>query len=202
MQKPKLKVLVAMFAYAGNGGVATVLPSIATWLAKTCANTGPHVEGISVKQYGDIPLTMERNRVVRDAKANGYDVIVMLDSDNCPDLYLGHDESAKPFFQTSIEFLHERAMRGLPTVVCAPYCGPPPHPVKGGVENVYVFHAAGTESQDGNDDVIGAISVEQYTREHASIMTGIQDLYLRIKLCWNTSRNMAWEVLHWNSRQY
>ena len=40
MQKTKLDVLIAMFAYAGNGGVATVLPEIAMWLAKNSPGIG------------------------------------------------------------------------------------------------------------------------------------------------------------------
>lgn len=176
MQKQKLDVLIAMFAYAGNGGVATVLPDIAVWLAKRYKemDADERIGRVAVKKYGDIPLTMERNRVVKDAKDGGFDVIIMLDSDNIPDLYLGHTTTAKPFWETSFDFLYDRSLRNLPTVVCAPYCGPPPHPVQGGEENVYVFYAIGSETIEGQEDKLGAVRFEAYSREHAAIMHGIQ----------------------------
>jgi hypothetical protein len=176
MQKAKLKILFAQFAYAGNGGVATVLPHYVPWFAKVYKqlSADPRVEQVAIKQYGDIPLDIERNRVVFDAKQHGFDVIVMLDSDNVPDLYLGHRSDAKSFIETSFNFLYEREIRGIPTVVCAPYCGPPPHPTKGGSENVYVFFATHDEGDDSKPDFVGRIKFEAYSREHAAIMRGIQ----------------------------
>ena len=128
----------------------------------------PGIGRVGWAKYGDIPLSMERNRVIKDAKENDYDIVVMLDSDNVPDLYLGSDKEAKPFIQTSLEFLLDRSKVGLPTVVCAPYCGPPPHPVDGGCENVYVFDFE--DSEDGGSEY----RLKQYSRSHAAIMRGIQ----------------------------
>lgn len=176
MQKPKLNILFAQFCYAGNGGVATVLPDFVPWFAKRNyeLKNDERVGQVAIKQYGDIPLDMVRNQVVLDAKNAGMDVIVMLDSDNVPDLYNGHLPHAKPFIETSFNFLYERAIRGIPTVVCAPYCGPPPHPVNGGEENVYVFFATQNSSDDRDLDKVGSIKFEAYSREHAAIMRGIQ----------------------------
>ena len=156
--------------------MATILPEYAPWFAKVSAELAvdERVGRVAIKKYGDIPLTMERNKVVLDAKEGGFDVIVMLDSDNLPDMYVGRDANAKPFVSSSFDFLYERGMRGLPTVVCAPYCGPPPHPVRGGIENVYVFYASQGESEVDDPDKLGAVTFEAYSREHASIMRGIQ----------------------------
>ena len=178
MQKPKLDVLVCLLCYAGNGGVATVLPEIAVWFAKLYSKmqNDDRIGRIAVKRAGDIPLTMVRNGLVKAAKDGGFDCLMMIDSDNVPDLYDGHAPNAKPFWETSFDFLYERALKGLPSVVCAPYCGPPPHPVGGGQENVYVFHVSSDESDDKDPSKHGAVRFEAYTREHAAIMRGIQPI--------------------------
>lgn len=170
----KLDVLIALYAYGGNGGIAMILPKIAIWLAKLNKemSADERIGRIGVKTLGDVPLTMCRNSCVRQAIEGGFDAILMIDSDNIPDLYLGHDPNAKPFWQTSFDFLYERSQRGIPTVVCAPYCGPPPHPVDGGQENVYVFYFATDES----DVPLASFSLEAYTRDHAALMRGIQPI--------------------------
>jgi predicted O-methyltransferase YrrM len=174
MQPAKLDVLVALLSYGGNGGVASVVPTHVPWFSKLFSelNQDNRIGKIAIKQFGDIPLSMERNRIVKTAKQGGFDVILMIDSDNVPDLYLGHKPWAKPFWKTSFDFLYERHMRGLPTVVCAPYCGPPPHPVNGGEENVYVFYAENFET-DGTQP---HFKFAAYTRNHAAQMRGIQEI--------------------------
>ncbi|NLX55062.1 MAG: class I SAM-dependent methyltransferase [Planctomycetaceae bacterium] len=174
MQPMKLDVLFAFLAYGGNGGIGMQLPEITLWYAQTLVEIQKdnRIGKIYAKKFGDIPLTMERNRAVRCAKDLGADVIVMIDSDNVPDLYVGRKEWAKPFWKTSFDFLYDRKLRGLPTVVCAPYCGPPPHPSTGGHENVYVFHGEASES-DIHDTSIRFVA---YSREHAAQMRGIQSI--------------------------
>ncbi len=170
----KVDVLIAQFAYAGNGGVAAILPELGTWLAglTQTLNKDDRIGRVAVKRYGDIPLTMERNRVVRDSVEGKFDIIVMLDSDNVPDLYLGRKHWAKAFWDSSFEFAYQRLLRGVPTVVAAPYCGPPPHPVNGGEENVYVFYGQSNRTDSGEV----SLRVEAYSREHASQMRGIQEM--------------------------
>lgn len=177
MQLPKLDVLVAMLAYGGNGGVATVLPNHATWLASTSVKAAKdeRIGRFDVRFFGDIPLSMERNRIVRAAMDGGYDAILMIDSDNEIDGYVGAERDAKPFWDSSIGFLYERELRGLPTVVCAPYCGPPPHPVNGGGENVYVFYVEDFETLDPGQPN-GGWKVVPYSRQHAATMRGIQPI--------------------------
>jgi len=170
----KVDVLIAMFSYAGNGGVSAILPEIAFWHTETAMKmkADPRIGRMVTRRYGDIPLTMERNRVVKDAKEGGFDIIVMLDSDNVPDGYLGKRPWAQPFWDSSFDFAFERLMRGIPSVVCAPYCGPPPHPVNGGEENVYVFHA----TNDRSDEGAPGYRFEAYSRQHAAQMRGIQEI--------------------------
>jgi hypothetical protein len=86
----------------------------------------------------------------------------MVDSDQIPDKHL-REPGAKPFLESSLEFLLNHHQRG-PCVVGAPYCGPPPH------ENVYSFQWANYWSDDVGPDH----RLEQYTREHAAVMAGIQ----------------------------
>jgi len=177
MQKPKLDVLVVFFAFGGNGSVGMQLPQITTWFAKLheWMKKDERIGRIACVTAGDIPLSMERNKMVKKAMDQGFDCILMLDSDNVPDLYVGHDPKAKPFFQTSFDFLYSRALRELPTVVCAPYCGPPPHPTRGGEENVYVFYAEANETPDPNAPHPG-MRFKAYSRQHAAIMEGIQPI--------------------------
>lgn len=178
MKKPKLDVLIAMFAYGGNGGISTVLPTHVTWLMQRYLEmmNDDRIDRVAIITLSDTPITMTRNKAVKEAKEKGFDVLIMLDSDNVPDLYLGHRPEAKPFWATSFDFLYERTMRGVPTVVCSPYCGPPPHPTSGGSENVYCFFSTQSDSNDDDPSKHGTISIEAYSREHAAIMRGIQPI--------------------------
>lgn len=170
----KVDVLIALFSYAGNGGVSAILPEIAMWLVKTCQTmkADPRIGRVNIRRYGDIPLTMERNRVVKDAKDGQFDVIVMIDSDNQPDGYLGRRPWAVPFWESSFDFAFKRLLRGLPSVVACPYCGPPPHPVNGGEENVYVFYCEDDQTGDNRP----GYRFTAYSRQHAALMRGIQEI--------------------------
>ena len=174
MTPMKLSVFAAFLCYGGNGGVATLLPEIMFWWTKVYAEMlkDERIDRIVAKKFGDVPLTMERNRIVRTAKDLGCDVVLMIDSDNVPDLYEGFLKESKPFWQTSFDFLYERKQRGVPTVVAAPYCGPPPHPTNGGMENVYVFHG---EAMEGDIDKV-PLRLTAYSRQQASQMRGIQPM--------------------------
>ncbi len=162
----KLNVGFVFFPYGGNGGSASEHPSIRTWFAKTITScrSDPRVGEIFAKDYSDTPITMTRNLAVLDARKAGCDVLVMTDSDQQADMYLGVLGRAVPFFDSSFSFLYERKQRGLVTVVGAPYCGPPP------VESAYVFRWTSKESSNPNIDC----SLAMYSREEACNMTGIQ----------------------------
>lgn len=168
----KLDILVCFFAYGGNGGVAMQLPSIGKWWAGALHDlkNDPRIGRVAEMTLSDTPITMTRNRAVKLAREGGFHLLMMVDSDNEIDLYVGKEPSAKPFLQSSLDFVYDRCRRGVPTVIAAPYCGPPPHPVKGGEENVYVFRWANMES----DIEEGGIRLTAYERHDAAIMVGIQ----------------------------
>lgn len=172
MQERKLNVMFVNFAYGGNGGIAMQLPCIGDWMIKTIAiaKADERTGWIKYTTFSDTPITMSRNRAVVEARVAGADVLVMIDSDQEPDLYLGDDPSVKPFWDSSFDFLYKH-WDIFPAVIASPYCGPPPHPSKGGSENVYVFHWENYESTAG---IEGAISLEQFTRRQANRCMGIE----------------------------
>lgn len=172
MQERKLNVLFINFAYGGNGGISMQLPCIGDWMVKTIANAkaDERTGWVKYDTISDTPITMSRNRAVLTARKAGADVLVMIDSDQEPDMYLGVDPTAKPFWDSSFDFLYKNWDR-FPVAIASPYCGPPPHPVKGGCENVYVFHWDNTESTAGTEH---PASLEQFTRRQAARCMGIE----------------------------
>jgi len=176
MNKPKASVFVSIYAYGGNGGIASVSPGLMMWWAKTYyeIKNDPLIDFKGAKVYSDTPITMVRNRAVEDAKLLKADMILMLDSDNIPDGYLGQYSAVKPFWSTAFNFAYERLVKGIPTVIAAPYCGPPPPPVdEPGVDNMgevpYLFEWADKES----DNPQGVKRLSLLTRNEASRLAGI-----------------------------
>lgn len=176
MQPRKLKVVFAFFPYGGNGNVSSENPDIRNWLIPTLLHiqSDPRIEpnnwvpGVDYKDWSDTPITMCRNASVAWAQSVNADVLVMIDSDNTPDIEYGFDPHAKRFFPTSFDFLYQHYEKG-PVMIGAPYCGPPIHPTKGGNENVYVFRWGTADSVDPTN----LVKLDQYTREEAYSMTGI-----------------------------
>lgn len=167
MTPSKLTVAFAWYPYGGNGGCSSEHPNIRRWYADTlewCLKDPRVGKVVSLPDYSDTPIPMLRNRSVIDAREVGADVLVMTDSDQHPDMYLGMDPDAKPFFGSSFDFLYKRKMQGMPTVIGAPYCGPPAS------ECVYVFQWGTNESNNPNVDH----RIEMYTREQGAVMAGIQ----------------------------
>jgi hypothetical protein len=168
MQPAKVRIAVFFFCYGGNGGVSSIIPEIALWWGETLLKikADPRIEGVMPIILSDTPITMTRNRAVETARANGCDMILMLDSDNEPDGYLQSDPTAKPFWETAFDFAYERLTAGIPTVIAAPYCGPPPHPtprpgVIDGGEVPYLF-----EWQNNESDVpVSELRLDQWKLE-------------------------------------
>jgi len=159
-----LSVCFATFSYGGNGGIASECPEVGRWIAKAIitAKKDPRITDVFDFDIADTPITMSRNRAVILARNLSADVLVMVDSDQVPDLLLTQDPLAKPFFESSFNFLYNHFDKG-PSVICAPYCGPPPH------ENCYVFRWASFSSNDPDQHC----KIEQYTREEAALLTAI-----------------------------
>lgn len=159
----KFNLSFATFAYGGNGTCQSILPQLGSWLAKAAyeAHQHPRIDKIFTDTlYADTPITMTRNRAVKESRAAGIDFLVMLDNDNLPDV----EKDGKPFFLTSLDFLIEHYEKG-PAVVMAPYCGAPP------IECVFIFQWNNNESE--TPDL--RCKLDMIKRSEASRMAGIQE---------------------------
>jgi O-methyltransferase len=167
-----VKVGLARFPYAGNGATQAECPQIADWMVRLAMaiKKDPRCEDSLWKfTNADTPITMVRNQACKMALDHGVDVLLMVDSDQIPDLYLNRDPTAKPFFESSLDFLYRH--HG-PCVIGSPYCGPEPHPVSGGESNVYVFRWKGNT----NDAETLIPALQPYSREEAEAMLGISEV--------------------------
>jgi hypothetical protein len=162
----KFNVGFCTFSYGGNGGIASEVPKIREWMVPLVADLSKdeRIANIRIWNIADTPVTMSRNKAVLDARSFGLDVLVMIDSDMTPDLYLGVESAAKPFFQSSFDFLVKHYSLG-PCVIGAPYCGPPPH------ECVYVFEWRNLRTDSVNPD----FQLKMYERPQAARMAGVQE---------------------------
>jgi predicted O-methyltransferase YrrM len=176
MSRPeKLNVFIGVPSYGGNGGIASEHPDVRDWLIRTIVEmkSDPRIGKVVWHTANDTPITMVRNDFVELAREQDCQVLVMVDSDMSPDLYLGVDPNAKPFWKSSFELLWDHYEKG-PVVIGAPYCGPPPHPTKGGQENIYVFLWASMEAPTFGGRLFATPTLNQYSRAHANMMSGIQ----------------------------
>jgi hypothetical protein len=105
----------------------------------------------------------------------------MLDNDNEPDGYWTPDgpnsDDVKPFWETSFDFAYRRLLHGVPTVIVAPYCGPPPHPIArpgwiDGGEVPYLFEWSNNES----DNPHAHQKLAMLTRNEAARLSGIHPI--------------------------
>lgn len=170
-----MKPVRLMFARFPGGGVDRA--EVTDWLVESVvwAKDDDRIEDpILNYKINDTPITMGRNRTIEIAKAKKVDFLVMIDNDMAPDLYTKNgpsefiNENARPFVSSAFDFLYKRRVNGdPPAVIGAPYCGPPPH------ENIYVFQWRVIESECPSDST--RISLEQYSREQASTMSGIKE---------------------------
>lgn len=128
MQLRKLNVAFCGFPYSGNGGGQSEHPAIRNWLVPTvvAAKRDQRIDRIIPLDEADTPIPMSRNNAVIRAKNSGADLLVMYDSDMHPDLLIGIDPVAKPFFASAFDFIYER-YDSRKLVVAAPYCAGPPH---------------------------------------------------------------------------
>ena len=165
MQKPKFNVGICTFSYGGNGGISSEVPDIREWMVPLVADISKdeRIDNIRVWNLADTPITMTRNRAVLMAREFGVDILVMVDSDMKPDVDVASPD-AKPFFQSSFEYIVDHYSKG-PVCIGAPYCGPPPN------ECVYVFRWQNHESDNPNPD----FQLEMYDRHTGVKMSGIHE---------------------------
>jgi predicted O-methyltransferase YrrM len=168
----KLKIAFGFMPYGGNGGTQSEIPDIRNWLIPTVMKIkgDDRCDGeILYRDHADVPLTMVRNELVGWARESKADILVMVDSDNAPDVLLGIDNASKPFWDTSFDYIYRHYEKG-PVMIGAPYCGPPMQPDGMGSENVYVFVWRNYNTNDPGQ----AIKLDQFTREEAASRTGIE----------------------------
>jgi len=172
MQPRKLKIGIGRFPYAGNGSTASEIPEIGDFLfclGRTLLRDPRVEETVWTAKKVDTPIPMCRNAMCLAAKQAGVDCLLMIDSDNAPDVEIGHDIHAKPFWKTAFDLFCRHYDRG-PCVIAAPYVGPPPDFRYGGLAVPYVFRWA-TKS---NDPGKRGITLELFSREEAAQRSGIE----------------------------
>lgn len=148
------------------------------WLVPTilAMKSDPRIDADNIIRWriADTPICMGRNHAIVLAQERKVDFLVMIDADMKPDAYhqgntarLALDPQAKLFWDSSFDFAYDqRYKHNAPCMVGAPYCGPPPH------ENIYVFH---WENKESGAPIDQDMSLEQYSRRHASEMHGVQE---------------------------
>ena len=190
----KYKIAIARMPGDGweSAGLVTWLMRLMVRITREMDHKDGRIENaLDVVIPCDTPITMVRNRAVKQAKDAGCDYILMLDSDNIPDYLVGSDPNAKPFFDTAWNFAMstrdwEDDMRaGLikdgvdedevgnqvydkypPITIAAPYCGPPP------LENVFIFKWKSWQSNSADP----SFKLEMIEREEAVQRSGIEQV--------------------------
>ena len=121
MEGKKMRVLVARLAYGG-----WECSGLCNWLGltSTAMQKHPLIADILHVSEDTFPTPSARNRVVRQARNIGADLLVMVDADTIPHLQ---------FLPTAVEFL---SLLPSPGVVVSPYVCAPPE------ERVQVFRRA------------------------------------------------------------
>ncbi len=158
---PHYKLAVGRFPYGGIEHSECV-----DWLIDTSSKLArdPRFSVCWLKE-NDTPITMTRNKMFRDTIQMGADLLLIVDSDMAPDCELRFDPHAKPFLESSLDFVVNHPG---PCVIAAPYCGPPPH------ENIYVFEWKNKET--GVPVESSGLKLDQFSREQAAMMRGITEV--------------------------
>ena len=162
----RYKIMVATFSYGGNGGTRSESKDLGEWMLlndrKLMAEK--RISSVVYNDIGDTPVTMTRNQTVMRALNANCDLLLMLDSDMKPDCEMEDDRSAKPFWESSFDFI-DMMYDKYPVVVGAPYCG------RGSEENVFVFHWTNCFTNNPHEVDMQLVA---YTRFHSQLMKGIQ----------------------------
>ena len=149
---------VVVLAYSGQVG-----GYVFDWCAKLQGQMfqHPNLSTLTIDRATGYPTDVVRNKILKDAKDQGYDYCLMVDDDMCPDLLLG-EPGTEAFLPTALSFALNH---GSPCVVAAPYCSAPPW------QEVLVMMDRQTvpDSPDA-----GGTALSKYTRDEAAMMSGIQ----------------------------
>jgi hypothetical protein len=147
-----------------------------------------HIDNILNWYRLDTPITMVRNRCIREAQLAGMDYVLMIDADMTPDYNPFAKDAPPKFWDVAWEFMMERraaenkAMDGRvgdkdslrefrlthfsPATIGAPYCGPSP------IENCYVFRWMGRETGGASPN----FAIKNFDRDEAARMHGITEV--------------------------
>jgi hypothetical protein len=158
-------------------------PDSSGWVISTVLKMSkdPAIGEIIPLRYADTPITMTRNRAVKDAREHGADYILMIDADMSPDC----EPNGEPFWDTAWSFLLRRremeddirfgmtqgecneALRSLmPATIGAPYCGAAPN------EGVFIMQWKTRETDTPNAN----FRLDQFDREAAAQRSGIEEV--------------------------
>lgn len=158
----KVSVLFARFPFG-----ASEHPACTDWLLKTQKTVlaDPRIDKDRVfnTYVDDTPITMSRNRVLKQAREAGVDLVCMVDSDMVPDNLLGIEDNAVPFWDSSFDHWWNY-YKQQPCCIFAPYCGPPPWEIP------YIFRLCTRQGQHPNPDW----RLEMFSREEAACRTGFE----------------------------
>lgn len=153
----RAKILVTVFTYANNIG-----RGVFRYCCKTIPQMQDHprVECLAVGDANGYPTDRVRNAAAKQAADQGYHFLLMLDDDMTPDIMLGHDDAARPFLPTALDFAYSQPG---PAIIGAPYTGGPPR------QRVMVMR-----DRDLQPDAPPGWGkkLDSYTREEAAGMTG------------------------------
>jgi hypothetical protein len=159
----KISLLVNVFTYSKSVGADVF---VYTHAAHMLPKTLPRVHDVAVSYTTGYPTDRVRNAVVKEAKANGHQFVLMLDDDMHPDLGLSsslhRDEQAVPFLPAALEFA---LAHDGPCCVGAPYTAGPPYQEVVVMKNRQRF----PDLPDGCGGFL-----DKYTRDEAAVMRGIQ----------------------------
>jgi hypothetical protein len=174
MTPRRYKLAIGRFPYGGAGATTSEIAEVGTFLFQFGAKLARFDRidpSVAMFTYADTPITYTRNRTIMDAHRAGADLLLMLDSDNAPDLYFNVEPGVPRFFDTAFDILDKHFDKG-PCILYAPYCGPPPHPIEGGEEVPFVFKWHTTKSGPGNR--FGKLML--MSREEAAVRGGYEQV--------------------------
>mgnify|MGYP000007460963 FL=1 len=155
----KIAVLVNAFTYDKRVGAAVF--SYCCGLGPQMANH-PRLDRLVISYTHGYPTDRCRNAASAQAKKDGFHFLLMLDDDQVPDLLLGKDPAAKPFFPTALDFALSQPG---PILIGAPYCGGPP------AQDVMVM-----KNREYCPDQPGGAGykMDRHTRDEAAVKTGVE----------------------------
>lgn len=155
----KVKLVATVFTYARQIGAGA--------FAYCCElqeklRGHPRLDRVSVSYAYGYPTDKQRNGAMVDARAAGFDFLLMIDDDQVPDIGRASDRNDfVPFLPSALEFA---IAHDGPCVVGAPYCGGPP------LQEVMVM-----KHRQYVPDQVGGMGwkLDKFTRDEAAVERGI-----------------------------